>query len=480
MRWILLLCMLCLAVALAAMVQPAGAQDAPADLSQLELAENLILNPGFEEELQDWQKEPAGEDAAFARDNACACEGDWSLALASQTGRGVTCLLYEGPVEPDCRYRFEARYATSSLNAPEETPPAPMAQINFLAGGGPVGPIHYLIASHLAEEWETLTGEFTTPAEADSATVSVAMRGQVGKVWFDEVKFGPLVQDGEPLCYAPDGNVLFNADMELGAKGQPDGWEPGSLRMGIYRQWLKYDKMGSHVWCAEGPHAGEHCLACRVQDPDKVPYIFWAQAVALEPNTTYKLTGWLRTEGETSAKIDACAFAQRGFERESFPTGYVKAGQWRRKSVTFTTPEWDGHCRAGHVAAVGGKVGAFFVDDIRLEKVGGRLEGVSVEVSSEATEHVFQSVKDVKLNLTITNETDEGLKLRAFYVVRKPGTATNPPKALMGPTEVPAGQSVEKELAEFVDEPGIYTLEITVASRRADKLVEKFQFAAMQ
>lgn len=484
MRTLTIVCLLCLTTGPIAWGQePEGVEavtKAAAEELKIELAENLILNPSFEKELQDWQK---GEQAAgieVARDDQCASEGSYSLRLTSKTGQSVTCRLWEGPVEPNRRHRFEAKYATSTLGADVEVSPALLVWIEFEGEGQKAGAQTEFIGSHLADDWETLTGEFTTPPEASTASVDLWIWQQAGTVWFDEVKLGPLVQGERPLVTAPDGNLLFNGDMELGAAGQPAGWEGGGLRRGIYNQWLKYDKQALHIWSDEKPHSGKRSVCCEVKDKSKVPYIYWCQDVTLKPNTTYEFSGWLRCEGDTAVHLQVYVQPERGLQVEKHGTNYVHRGAWRRVTHTFKTPEWDDRSRDAHAAIVGGKVGKCFADDIRLEAMGGKLEGVTVQVTSDSPGNVFVSAKDVKLNVKITNHTIEDMTLTGYYAVAGGKGPKAPPKEFLEPTSVEAGASIEKELTGIVTKPGVYKLKITIRSAGNDELSKEFQFAAAQ
>lgn len=384
--------------------------------------ENAILNPGFEDELASWQAATKGPGIKVERDNSCSAAGDWSLRLTSASGQSADVLLYQGAVEPGQRYRFSIRYATSTEGAEVDVPPAPLVWAFFEGAAGELAQTNW-VGAYDAADWAELQAEFTAPPDAAVMSIRLFIHQQAGTVWFDEVKLCPLLVGGEPMQRTPDGNLLYNAGMELGAGDQPHGWVPGSLRAGINRQWIKYDKLGRHVWSESQAHGGSRCLSCEVKDAEKVPYIFWAQHVSIKPNTTYKLSGWLRAEGQSSANLQVVAVEARGLAREVYQTSYIGPGPWQPRDVTFTTPKWDGASRTAHVAMVGGKVGAVYVDDVRLEEPAAELEGVDLAIETDKPGNVFASADETRFTLKLTNTTAAPLGVSAKYAVHKQGDA---------------------------------------------------------
>jgi len=461
-------------------VTEVATDDESTETDEIKIAENLVLNPSFEEDLGDWQAPAEGEGIEVARDDRCASDGEHSLRLTSKSGKDVTCVVYTGPVEPCRRYRFTTKYAASTMDTDAEVPPAPLIWIEFDAKGQSIAPAVNVVGSHQAVEWETLEHEVTTPPDVEFATVTLYIWRQKGTAWFDEMEFGPLVQGEMPVVTCADNNLLFNGDMEAGCKGQPGGWLPGSQRMGIYQQWVKYDKQGCHIWADAGAHSGKHCLACEVKDRSKVPYIFWGQNVMLKPDTTYRVSGWMRTEGKSSIKLQCTIYGSRGLEEERPATGYIGRGPWKLKQVVFRTPEGDGLPRSGLVGVVGGGVGKMFADDIRLEEVGAELKDVKVEVTSDKQGNVFMSMDDVKLTVRLTNETEKDLWLSAFYMLRSLDSENGGPKAFMAPQRVSAGESVEAPLEKILEEAGIYKLAIRVVAAGGGHITSEFPLAAAQ
>jgi len=437
--------------------------------------ENAILNPGFEDELASWQAVSKGPGLKAERDNLCSSEGDWSLRLTSASGKSADIMLHQGAVEPGQRYRFSIKYATSTEGAEADVSPAPLVWASFGGQAGTVVDLNWL-GTYDAPDWAPLEAEFAAPPDAAVISIRLFVYQQAGTVWFDEAKLCPLLVGGEPMRSTPDGNSLYNADMELGTGDQPHGWMPGSLRAGIHRQWIKYDKLGRHVWSESQPHSGSRCLGCEIRDATKVPYIFWAQHIGIRPSTTYTLSGWLRAEGGSSANLQVVVIEARGLEREVYQTSYVGPGPWRPETVTFTTPKWDGASRTAHVAMVGGNVGSLYVDDIRLEEAAAELEGVDLVIETDKPGNVFPSANETCFTFKLTNNTATPLGVSAKYAVHKQGD--NPEwKPLMGQMVLPAGDRQQCQVSKIVKEPGVYTLRVVLSCVDGRALEKQIAFA---
>jgi hypothetical protein len=442
--------------ALSAWSQPAAQ---PGDVT---MKENLILNPSFEDPLQDWQAAYAGPGADAARDDSCAASGKWSLRLRSKSGETSKILLWKGPVEPNRRYRFEIRYANSIVGTDAEVAPCPLVRIWY-----PNGAALYFIGSHLADDWQTLVAEFTTPKDATTLNIQLYLERKKGSLWFDDAKFGPLERNGQPLVTAPDGNLLFNGDLEQGAAGQPYGWEAGCVFRGIYGEWLAMNKAGANVWSDEQPNSGKKCLAGEVQDPQKVHDIEWQQRVALNPDTDYKLSCWVRTDG-AMARASAIPLKPdfSGVDQPLCYIGNTSSPTWVQVERTFHTPAWDGKSREVHIYLSGTATrpgGKMFWDDIRLAELG-EIKGLKVEITSNKPQNAFATVQDATLMAKLTNATNTPMTVSGYYSIGKPDGSFSPPRPLLPETELAAGDSKSLPLANIAKEPGQYKLRVTLKS----------------
>ncbi len=471
--------LLCLAVVVLALqltwaqgvAQPVEAA-APAELTE---GENLILNPSFEDEMAAWQKTQLDRGLEVARDDTCSSDGNWSLRLTSKTGQSVDVALFEGAVDPGARYRFGVKYATSTEGTDADYAPSPLVWVTVSGDKGASADLNWM-GSEEAADWTPLEAELSVPPDASVVSIRVFLHQQAGTVWLDEARLVQLREGEEPAELSPDGNILCNGDMEHGAAGQPDAWCPDTGRVGVHRQWVKYEQQGRHVWSEATPHSGERCLCCEVQDAAKVPYICWIQYVALKPNTTYKLSGWLRAEGATAVNMHVVASESRGLSREIWETTYVGAGPWVEKATSFTTPAWDGGCRPGYVGMLAGKRGKAYADDLRLEEAGAELQGVDVALESDKPGNVFASVDEVSLSLSVTNKTPEDLAISGKYAVTTEGQAPQW-KPLTGEMVLPAGHTEKLPLSGLVTRPGIYTLRVLVSCADGRVVEGKATFA---
>ena len=479
MRITPLLCLALVATVSGAASGQEGVQTAePTPPGELAEGENIILNPSFEEELGPEQVVQARPELEVVRDNECSSEGDWSLRLTSRSGQTVSAVLYQGAVQPGTMVRLAVKYATSTLDTGAGDPPAPSIWVRFDGEKGVVGE-SYLVGSYDAADWSELCADLLAPPDAATACITLQVFRQTGTVWFDEARLVPLLQGEEPATEPPDGNLLYNADMELGTLDQPHGWSPGSLKSGIHYQWLQYEQQGKHIWSETQPHSGGRCLQCQIQDPAKIPYIFWTQHTFLRPNTTYKLSGWLRAEGQSSANLQVNVYEVRGLEKEVHRSGYVGAGPWRPRDLTFTTPAWDGAGRPAYVAVVGGKAGSFYADDLRLEAAAGELEGVELAVEPAASGkagNVFPNMQEAGFSVKITNKTEADMAVSGRYSVARQGE-----KAKWWPLDIPMVLPVDEcqecLLGDLVTEPGLYTLCIQITGKDGGLLERKVDFA---
>jgi len=108
--------------------------------------------------------------------------------------------------------------------------------------------------------------------------------------WFKEA--GRLLAKKHKVELYRDGpNLLVNGDLEkMGADGLPDGWKR--------RDYGTKPGNESAKWVAvsdpKAAHGGSYSLRCVTNaDADSSFY----QEVPLKPNTTYRLSGWIRTKG---------------------------------------------------------------------------------------------------------------------------------------------------------------------------------------
>lgn len=78
--------------------------------------------------------------------------------------------------------------------------------------------------------------------------------------------------------------LIGNSGFESAAgPDRPEGWTPTQWGEGTYRA----------LWSADRPRAGKRCVSLETAGGADCA---WMQRVEVEPNTTYRLTGWIRTE----------------------------------------------------------------------------------------------------------------------------------------------------------------------------------------
>lgn len=170
-------------------------------------------------------------------------------------------------------------------------------------------------------------------------------------------------------------NLISNPSIEDGQDGKPRGW-----------QIRHYSGRATHDWVTGG-RTGEHSL--RIQS-DRGADSSWFADVKVEPDTDYRLTGWIKTEGveRTGAGLGALFNVHLIGVRTRAING---TNDWQKVEVTFNSGD---QTMVGINALFGGfgqSKGTAWFDDVELVRAqSAGLPGTVGKVVAAVTNHYAQ------------------------------------------------------------------------------------------
>ncbi len=148
-------------------------------------------------------------------------------------------------------------------------------------------------------------------------------------------------------------NLLPNPSFEQGGD-QPIGWTP-------------------HTWggegrfrCVDGGRTGGKCVTIR---SDKGGDVCWVARIEVEPNSTYRLSGWIRTEGLKSGSGRGALLNVHELQGSARTTAVTGSAGWTRVESLVRTGDQrqiSVHCLLG---GWGQSTGQAWFDDVSLEKL---------------------------------------------------------------------------------------------------------------
>ncbi|MBL7043033.1 MAG: DUF4091 domain-containing protein [Pirellulaceae bacterium] len=324
---------------------------------------NLLENPGFE---FDWDEDGLPDDWQMLTQKGKPIGRN--STDRPQSGR--VCVFAETPSTDDVGYwsqivtlkpgmkRFRL---TASARAQDD------AQANVSFSAYAHGTSKWLAADYslnvakASPEWQTRTVEFEVPEGTGSVRIALwcnyAAKGH-GRVWFDELRLQPL----DWKRAAAPANLATNSGFE---EVVPTGGRP--------RDWL-FSKSGGDAkplpHCDQ-PHAGSVSAGIEVEPGGSG--LLWQWAPMSKGWPVYRLTAWVRTEGEARALGSLSVYTA---DKEKWVSaGYelfdVEArGKWHRVMGFYEPPPVDGIFKIALWAKAneqgGGKV---WFDDVELRPV---------------------------------------------------------------------------------------------------------------
>ena len=154
----------------------------------------------------------------------------------------------------------------------------------------------------------------------------------------------------------PVSNVLLNGDFENGDY-LPTNWFPDSWASGA-----------AFVWDNTQPHQGSKSVRISLATPNDAR---WIQSVTVQPNTEYRLSGWIKTENvaHSSGPVDAGANLSV-YDTWDHTTGLIGTNGWTNVSMTLNTGSSSQIIVAARLGYWSGTTtGTAWFDELRLEPV---------------------------------------------------------------------------------------------------------------
>jgi len=176
---------------------------------------------------------------------------------------------------------------------------------------------------------------------------------------------------------------IVNPSMEmLDENGRPVNWamEPAARGSAI---------TGAGV-ASDVAHAGKHSLMLSAGG------VAWLNRTLLKPYATYRLTGWIRTEGVPDANDRGAMFELRGVRVIAPSPRITGTREWAQVGITFDTAGQDSMivaatmggargARGSRGADVGATQGKAWFDDLNLELVSARKLEPTVTIDASKT-----------------------------------------------------------------------------------------------
>jgi alpha-L-arabinofuranosidase len=153
---------------------------------------------------------------------------------------------------------------------------------------------------------------------------------------------------------ADDGNLLPNPSFETVTDGAPAGWDS--------RTWAGSGEFG-HV---AGGRTGERCLFIESSEGGDLS---WQAKVAVQPATTYRLSGWIRTEELEAGTGRGAQLNVHELQRSAATPAVTGTSDWVRVETIVRTGEQREitvNCLFG---GWGQSTGRAWFDDVSLEEI---------------------------------------------------------------------------------------------------------------
>ncbi len=351
----------------------AGA-DGLADCSRSDLGTNLLANRGFEmgaELPARWERRAVWYDDALFR---------WETRPPVRPGgggglRGLHSVGISTPVindaawvqgvevMPDTTYCLSGWIRTQDV-AHSHDQADPGANISV------VQPQGYSEGLFGDNDWTWVSLSFDTGPRTEiqvAARIGGYAGNTTGTAWFDDLRLVEV-----PSCDQDDGDGLASSNLLEG---------PGCARScGVPRGWVRRSDLsdGSVVEGETPDRDAPRGPVRRGRSCAKVPMpasgdAYWVHSVQVQPHTTYRLTGWIKTRdvGHTTSFMDAGA--NLSLLDKTVNGGFAHSeplfgdNDWTWVSVTFDTgPEAEIEIVARVGIDSGTTTGTAWFDDIRL------------------------------------------------------------------------------------------------------------------
>ncbi|HHT28518.1 MAG TPA: hypothetical protein GXZ82_14945, partial [Firmicutes bacterium] len=153
-------------------------------------SENLIPNPGFEDDIAPWSIwKPRGNPAAEI-DTEIFHSGKASVRITGFTPTDRVAMVLRVPIEPASSYIFRAWVKTQDVSAPVAMV---RIQYNATAGGSEKTASHtYIGRLQGTHDWTLLEQQINVPAGTAELIIELLLDSGSGSVWWDDIEMTPL------------------------------------------------------------------------------------------------------------------------------------------------------------------------------------------------------------------------------------------------------------------------------------------------
>lgn len=194
-------------------------------------------------------------------------------------------------------------------------------------------------------------------------------------------------------AFADQDNLFKNSGFEASQNGMPDTWSQD--------MWLT-EEGASRLWIdQQNIHGGASSAAVQNLKPN---HARWVQKVTVRPNTYYKISGWVKTEGIPAVSSDKGAGANLFISgvSASYPQAYDTGGAWQALAFTGVTgPEQTEVTIGAGLGQYGAlTTGTAYFDDIQMEQTAkpASTEGV---ISMDTSKQETVRAKQVSITSTV-------------------------------------------------------------------------------
>jgi hypothetical protein len=193
-----------------------------------------------------------------------------------------------------------------------------------------------------------------------------------------------FVVNGRTATVTENENLLPGGGFEVAERNRPKGWD----WIDGFGQSTSLDTMTQHGGACslklEDFQAGNEHGNCRV-----------SKTLNLKPYHQYRLTMWVRTDGLRGGEFKAMPLA-KGYALSHANLGVKPTQDWTRHRIVFNSLENEEV--QVYVGLWGGESGTVWIDDLRLEQVGGinlvRRPGCPIRITSDDGQSEYVEGRD--------------------------------------------------------------------------------------
>jgi len=311
---------------------------------------DLLSNPGFESgsatpQPVGWTAHTWGGEGEFTLDESESRNGDNSVRIDSEAGLdGAWNQIVD--VEPNTEYTVVGWIKTENVDPG--------------TGFGAQFNVHELGQDSLTEpvtgtqDWTRVTSTINS-GDNEQLQINALMGGwgeSTGTAWFDDVLLiGPEKE-------AP--NIVSNPGIE---ETEGDG---GTSPVDWYTETYNAADVEFNVDDSV-THSGDY--SARI-DSDGGADASWSQDIEVQPNTTYEVTYWIKTENLDAGDSYGALVNLHELQQSYLPEPITGSQDWTKKTFTFNSEEYDQLQFNLLMGGWGQASGTVWWDDIEIRAIG--------------------------------------------------------------------------------------------------------------